>query len=305
MRMLGLVGVLCLACSRANPAFDGTATDDGTQTVGPDTAGTVTLDTGDTGPIITGPGTADPDTLGTGTTSPDPDTTTASDTAGTDLPVEPVCALGPSPGASIRLGDPATFGGVCPTGMDIWTTVVSNNGAEIVLDTCTESCAQCLGSDHPLSVSPLVIGDHLPAETCLLLQARSFLQLAEERCHFGALTIHDPLLSSPYVIATTRSSNPTPAAVDLLAGAIADPVKALECDCDTVGQPTDCCHRADTPSFWVYTIDGMDVYPGEDAPIEVGDTGGLAHSFRLFQAEQIPTCEDQTLHLSWAVVASL
>lgn len=289
MRWVWLVGLVSLGCTRPNPAFDGSATDpsEGEVTGRPDTLGTADLDT-TAGPITVGP-----DTTGPGTTGP-------------DLPLEPACELQPSPGAIIQLGNPAMFGGGCPTQVDLWARVLSNDGAEVVLDGCTqEGCFMCeQGSDHPLSVSPLVVGDSLPVSTCLRVEARNFLHVAEERCHWGALSIHDPLLLTPFVIATARSSSPTPAAIDMLDGAIPDPEKALECECSEVGQATECCLAAvDPPSFWAYAIDGMTVYPGGEAPIELGLAGGLMHVFHVLQAEQIPSCDDPSLQLSWAVMA--
>jgi hypothetical protein len=235
------------------------------------------------------PGTSavDSGAVDTGTTGLDPEATTTLDGSRPDLPLEPTCPQQPSPGASIQLGDPASFGGLCPTGMDIWTRVVTNNGAEVVLDTCNLACAVCNEPVHPLSVSPLVIGDVLPEGACLRLEA----------------TIHDPLLMSPYVIATTASSPPTPTAVEMLDDAIPGPAHAYDCECSALRPVSDCCELAGIPSFWIYTIDRTDVYPGEQAPIELG-LGVLDHSFHLFQAQQIPSCNDDVLALSWAVVAA-
>lgn len=301
MRALVLVGLLSVACSRPNAAFDGSATSDSEGDGRPSTA-----DTAAPSEVSTAepPGTSavDSGAVGSGTTGLEPETTSTLDGPRPDLGVEPSCALQPSPGASIQLGHPKEFGGLCPTGMDIWTRVVRSGGAEVVLDTCNEACISCGEPLHPLSVAPLVVGDVLPEGTCMLLQARTMLEEADSRCHWGALTIHDPLLMSPYLIATARSSDPTPAAIGMLGDAVPEPTHAFDCECSTLRPVSDCCEQASTtPSFWAYVIDGMDVLPGEQAPIELPSLG-LAHTFQVFQAQQIPGCNDDMLVESWAVV---
>lgn len=302
MRALVLVGLLTVACTRLNAAFDETATSGGEDDGRPSTADTaVPPDPSTTG----GPATSavDSGAVDSGSTGLDPETTTTLDGPRPDLPVEPTCPLQPSPGASIQLGDPMEFGGVCPTGMDIWTRVVTNNGGDVVLDTCDAACLQCSEPQHPLSVSPLVIGDLLPAGTCLRLEAGALIEEGETRCHWGALTIHDPLLMAPYVIVTARSSEPTPVGAEMLGEAIPDPTHAFDCECSALRPVSDCCEMNGVPSFWTYTLEGTDVHPGEQAPIELPSLA-LDHTFQLLQAQQLPSCSNEGLQLSWAVVAT-
>ena len=61
---------------------------------------------------------------------------------------------------------------------------------------------------------------------------------------------------------------------------------------------------SDPPTFY-FPIGDLQVYAGEDAPVALGLPGGLSHTFRVFQAQDIPTCENQDLELSWAVLADL
>jgi hypothetical protein len=293
MRALGAVALSCLACTRPNPAYDATTAGEGGQTEGPDTI-TSGLDT--VGPLTAGSGldTIGPDTVGPVTLDPD--------TSSPDLPFDPICMRQPAPGLSIQLGDPSHSGDVCPTDFNISTRIVSVVGSEVVVENCDAGCVVCVGDGIPLSVDLLPLGDLVPPDTCVLLEARDVVQQTETRCHWGALTIHDPLLLAPYVIATARSYPPTPAGLDLLAGAIPEPMPELSCNCDAIGQGNDCCYQGDPPSFWYYTIEGQDVHPGEDAPLDLADPTGLEHSFQLFQAEHIPGCQDVELQLSWAVV---
>lgn len=301
MRLLGLVGVLCLACSRANPAFDGTATDDGKQSEGPDTIGTVTLDPGDG----TALGTTAVGTTAPGTTEPELETSASSDTAAaTDLPIEPICVRSPSPGLDIQAGDPASFGGVCPTGIFIWTMLASSDGNGAQLYTCNDGCVLCTDETQPVSMFPLSIGDYVPAGRCLRLEVTELVFEEETRCHFGALTIHEPGILAPHVIATTHAAAPTPAALDILADAIPEPMLGLDCTCAQVDQANDCCESApSSPAFYFFPIGDQDVYAGDEAPLTIANPGGLSHTFQVFQAQDIPTCENQQLEISWAVLA--
>lgn len=303
MRTLGLVVLLCSACTRYNPAFEQTATSEGDEA--PETLGT-TLAT--TEPVVTGPASADsvatePVTTEPVTTGP---ATTDTGTTPSDLPGEPSCEdFMPTEGLTIVLGDPARFGGTCPTGMMFPTRMVAVNDDGVVLETCMPGCSDCFGDEHPLSILPIVVADHLPPMgTCLAIEAERLVLETETRCHWGALTIHDPLSMTAHVIATTRSTDPTAVALDLLGDAVGDPMKTIDCDCSAVVPSDLCCPDGPTPSFSHYTIDGLDVQPGEDAPIDLGDPGGPPQTFRLLQAQLVPTCETMEPELSWAVVAT-
>lgn len=301
MRTLGLVGVLCLACSRTNPAFDEAATEAGEGTKGPDTTGTVALDTGDT----TAAGTTLVDTTAPGTTAPELETSATSDTASPDLPIEPVCMHSPTPGLDIQAGDPASFGGVCPSGIFIWTTLVSSDGSGVRLDTCDENCSSCSGETHPVSMFPLDIADHVPMDRCLMLEVTGLVLEEEGTCHFNALTIHEPEIMEPHVIAISHAATPTTAGLALLDDAIPMPMAGDDCACDEVDQATECCETAPSPpTFYFYPVGGEELYAGGDAPVALGLPGGLAHTFRVLQAQDIPTCENQGLQLSWAVLAT-
>jgi hypothetical protein len=290
MRALGLVGLLCVACTRPNPAFDGDAAtageDVGPDTVDPDTVGSG-LDT--VGPVTAGSSVG---TLG-------PDDTVGQTTAAEDLPVDSECDQQPSAGLSIQLGDPAMLG-VCPPSMAFSMRVIGFVGNEVFVAQCSPGCGDCPTS-HPLSVDFVPLADILPAKPCLELEAEPLVMMpGASRCHWGALTIYDPMADHPYVIATSRSDPPTPTGGLLLAGAVPEPLPGPVCTCASIGQENDCCLAGDPPpTFWHYTIGAIQVAPGEEAPI-VLETG-VAHSFHLFQAEHIATCQNHPRQLSWAV----
>lgn len=311
MRTLVLVGLLCVACSRDNPAFGGTSGEDvggpGTVGTGPGTVGTGPGTVG-TGPLTLGTGldTSGPGTVGTGVDTLDPDTI-GPETSGEDVPIARTCELQPALGARIEVMDPTIIGGQCPTMVDLWVQVVSNDGAEVLLDGCTgEGCGNCGPAVelHPLSMEPLMIGDHLPPGTCLFVQARAPLDHTPDRCRWGALTVLGEA-AIPYVIATTASADPTQAGIEALEGAVPAPIEGTSCSCDSVGERTDCCHQSQAPAFWYYPIGDAEVYQGDEpVPVTIESSAGLEYAFHVFQAQQIP-CGDVEPRFSWAAVATL
>jgi hypothetical protein len=301
MARLGLVGMLCVACTRPNEAYEGGDEATGETTPGPGSSAT--------GPGTVGTTEPEPDTAGsdpeTADTADGVDTTDGVDTMGEDLPGETRCMLQPTAGLDLQVGDPAQLGGQCPTTMRFPARVSSRQGGAVALVVCDEGCGNCFGDLHPLSTFPLAIADAIPdGDVCLFVEAQTLLSDGETSCHWGALTIYAPALGTAYVIATSGTVPPSDIAVELLDGVLDEPTAGVTCECAAVGQDDDCCHAAlDPPTFWYYTIGGAQVYPGEDAPIVLAGSGGLSHTFHLFQAQQIPSCNDDARLVSWAIVA--
>lgn len=229
---------------------------------------------------------------------------TSTEASGSDTSIAPTCSQEPADGLDIQLGNPAYFGNSCPAGFAFTTQVVSVNGAEVRLAySCDEGCTKCIvGDGHPLSMLPLSAADHVPMGTCLRVETQAMLLHGEERCHYGSLMIHDPGLGAPYVIATTRTTPPTPLAAKLLAGAIPLPTVALDCECSSVAPGDVCCPEGGPATFWTFTIEGQVVSPGETVPFGHFNEFGVEHTFELFQAQQLHTCEAPELETSWAVV---
>jgi len=304
MRTLGLVALLCVACTRPNPGFEGEATtadeDAGEPiTSDPDTVG---LDTVGPGTVGSGLETSGSVTASSGVDSVDPDTVgIITTTAAEDLPGEPSCEEQPSPGLSIQVANPEMSGGFCPPTINFAMRFVSAEGNELMVEPCLPGCDMCFGELYPLFVDLIALGDILPMETCLSLEAQPLVNQTETRCHWGALTIWEPALGSPHVIATSRSHPPTPIAAGMLAGTIPEPMEDPPCTCASIGQDDACCNAGDPPTFLYYAIGDQEVHPGDDAPIELPI--GFEHSFQLFQAEHIPACTNEERQLSWAVVS--
>jgi hypothetical protein len=286
MRRGIMVGLLCVACTRDNPAFDErlTMADAGTD------------DDGDTGDGDTSDGDGDGDA-----------STTGNDI---DLPSsQPACEFQPTEGLSIHVGGPEDFGGQCPTGVDMGMKVVSAGGGQVIVEACAHGCMPCYGTHHTISAFPLLLDGHIPtdAEKCMSLEAGGPLGGEPGACHFGALTIYDQLEQQvPYVIATAHSYEPTPIGATMLGAPIPAPLKAASCNCDDIGQSNDCCYMAmSPPEFWYYPLDGATLFPGDDAVLDVPNQAGLVHAFKVFQAQLLHSCENPDLQLSWAVVAVL
>lgn len=278
MRRVALVGLLCVACTRPNPAFDERPlADDGTGEQG------------------------DGDGDGDG----DPSTTVGTD----DVPPEPpACEWQPSEGLSLHVGGPENYGGVCAPSVTASGTLVSANGSELVLESCTPGCVQCFDTTLTISTYPLSLDGHIPPPQgqCLEIEASSPISEEANACYFGALTIYVPNPLVPYVIATTHSHAPTPMGAAMLGGSIPAPKKAGNCNCDDVGQGNDCCYAAPSPpEFWYYPIEGAQLFPGDYAPLTVPNVFGITHLLKLFQAQLLHSCESHDLQLSWAIVAEL
>lgn len=283
MRRLLLVCCTCLACTRENPAFDETLTSAESETRG-------STDTS-----------AD-------TSEAEADTSEAeTDTSPDDLPDEPACEFQPSQGLALRFTDPEFFSGTCPNGVDVLAKINSAAGGEATFSVCGEGCTGCAG-EHQLSAFPMIITDYLPQglDGCVVLQAANLFGQESSSCVWGAISVHDPLTGSPYVIATTHSSAPTPFATEVLGDLIPAPAKAGNCNCDDVGQGNDCCYQAEgPPEFWYYPYEGTDLYPGDYAPLTLANQAATQHYFKVYQAERLHSCESHDLQLSWAVIADL
>ncbi|MCX4245713.1 hypothetical protein [Paraliomyxa miuraensis] len=291
MRSLLLIGLLCTACSDPNPAFGedsnngkgGSATDGESSTS--DMPPATTAATGSASVTV-----ADATSDTNDTTDPP-----------TDLPDDATCDLEPTEGLIIALGDPASFGGTCPVGFDeVPMRLSSINGDEVVLEQCDEGCDPCFGDFHTVAIPSLPLGEHIPGDTCLTVESTSSLGQTEMRCRWGALTIHDPDTDTPYVLATTASTPPTPNGASLLGAAVPDPVDAIFCECDTISLDHACCEQSG-PSFLRFTIDGFDVLPGQETGIMIPNASGTDHSFASVQAQRLP-CGDAEPMVSWAVI---
>jgi hypothetical protein len=222
-----------------------------------------------------------------------------------DLPDEPPCAFQPTAGLAIRFSDTSHFGGVCPNGVNIWATISSADGGEATFTVCTEGCTTCGDDAHELSAFPMLVTDYLPQEPskCVIVQTSSPFGEDTSSCIFGALSVHDPLTGTPYVIATTHSSAPTPYGIEVLGDSIPAPEKAGNCNCEDVGQGNDCCYQAEgPPEFWYFPYEGAQLYPGDFAPMSLANQPSVQHYFKVYQAENLRSCASQELQVSWAVV---
>ena len=222
----------------------------------------------------------------------------------TDLPG--TCDFQPTAGLDLKFGDPSQFGGNCPPTANTWARVIESGGGLATVETCIDpGCVQC-GGMHPMSIYPLLVGDYLPGDppACLKLQASVSLGPAPDICQWGAISLHDALDSTPYVIATAHSSQPTPLGQETLAGSIPEPVEVGNCNCEDIGLGNDCCYQANTPpQFWGYPWGDEVLRPGDYGLLPLANQAGLEHYFKVFQAERIYSCEQPELALSWAVVA--
>lgn len=300
--MVLLVSVSAGACTRLNPAYEGSGdelaatsvagTDEGMTGAGPGTGVTTTV-----GPSTT----VDPDS---GATSMNVDTTATSGSSGE---VQPECPLKPMDGLTIALGDPARFGGVCPTGFSMWTAFQDLGDDGVVLSTCNAGCSQCSGSEgNPLSMLPLVaVEDYFPQGACLMLEAEELVGETDTRCHYGALTVFDSASDVPYIVATTGSTEPTPIGGQLLADIAPEPVNEITCECDAVGVDDVCCEAEGAVTFWSLAINGHVVAPGETATVELPQSNGIQHAFTLFQAQDLNACNAPYPEQSWALLTAI
>jgi hypothetical protein len=166
---------------------------------------------------------------------------------------------------------------------------------------------QCSGP-HPLSAYPLVITDHIPiagSSGCLRFQASVSLGASPDVCQWGAISLYEGPEATPYIIAIAHGSEPTPMAMQTLAGLIPDPVKAAVCSCDEVGQAHDCCYQADSPpEFLAYPWGDDYLLPGDYAMIELPNPlATVDHYFHVYQAQRLNVCETAERSMSWAVKA--
>jgi hypothetical protein len=292
MRPVLLLGLLCVACTRDNPAFDGRPLADGG-----------TGDQGDGDGDSSGDGDGDGTGDGDGDGDGDPDTGTS------DLPPDPpICEFQPADGLSLRVDGPDNYGAMCAAGVNTDMKILSVNDSELVVESCTPECVQCFDLMLTISTYPLTLEGHIPMEPgkCLSMETQGTLAIEPHACSFGALTIYEPNPITPYVVATSHSWEPTPMGAMMLAGSVPAPIKAGNCSCEDVGQGNDCCYMAEgPPEFWSYPLEGENVLPGGFAPLNVPNQLGLMHAFKLFQAQVLRSCENQELQLSWAVVAEL
>jgi hypothetical protein len=279
---IGLIGLLCMACTRDNPAFDAQL---------PATEAT------------SDPGDGDP-----GEGDGDGDASTTLDER--DMPSEPACEFQPRDGIAIRVGSPDDFGGgVCANNVIIWMRILAREGGVVEAEVCPEGCLQqCYGSTLAFSLFPIDVAAHMPADAskCLALETGGLRGSDESGCYWGALTIYDSGTMTPYVIATAHSSEPTPAGIEMLGGVIPPPEKAGTCGCDEIGQGNDCCYGADTPpEFLQYPFESGPVLPGGSTELSLDNSGpdNLVHEFKLLQAQHIHSCESPDVQLSWAVLA--
>jgi hypothetical protein len=228
----------------------------------------------------------------------------------TDLPAAP-CEFQPSAGLALGFGDPIHFGGSCPNGVGVWAEVIESSGGMAIVETCgAAGCESCSGG-QPLSIAPLLLGDHLPVEpsTCLRIEASVPLGPVGDVCQWGALSLYSGNDGTPYVIAIAQGSEPTMMGLATLTGVIPVPIKVATCDCadiGQVGQVDDCCDQAASPpEFYGYPFGNTLVLPGEELMISLPNQAEADYYFRLFQAERLNTCQGPERALSWAVTAKL
>jgi hypothetical protein len=280
MHRIILIGLLCMACTRDNPAFDGQSS--------------ATDGTGDAGDGDPGDG--------------DGDASTTLDER--DMPDDPACALQPQDGLAIVVGREQDFGGGCANGVTMWMKVLAVQGGVVEAEVCPEGCLQCFGSTLSFSLFPIDVSSHIPADPgkCMALETGGPRGGDVNGCYWGALTIYDSETMTPYVIATAHSNAPTPKGIEMLAGAIPTPEKATVCNCDAIGQGNECCYGADTPpEFLAYPFESGPVLPGGSTEVSLSNSGtdNLVHMFELLQAQDINSCESPDVQLSWAVVAEI
>ena len=291
-----LLSLGCLACTRPNPAFDGLA--DGTSGDGDgDTTKSTTSSNGD--------GDGDPSGDGDGEPGTSESTGDGDGEPPTDFPPDNLCPWQPSPGLALILGNPTNFGGQCPTGIDATVRVEEAIGGAASLGVCNEDCSEC-AEGLKLSAFPLSVTNYMPtdADECLVVSAKGSLGGDANGCYWGALSVHDAFSEVPYVIATAHSAPPTPYGQDILAGIIPQPKLAGGCNCEEVGQANDCCYVAEPPEFYYYPFNGFDLFGGDYAEFDLANFP-LGYFFKVFQAERVPSCEGDSLQLSWAVTAAL
>jgi hypothetical protein len=282
MRRCVLASLMCIACTRENPAFESSLGDMGTESEGE--------------------GDGDGDSEGDGDGDGDGDSSTT-----TDMGTEPsVCEYEPHPGLAIRVGGPENFGGQCAGGVNTGGRIISNAGGELVIESCEYGCQTCYDSMLTISTFPLMVTDHIPLEQdkCVSIEAHGGLGEEPSACRFGALTIY--AADVPYVIATTHSYEPTSVGLQMVGGSIPAPMKAGNCNCEDVGQDNDCCYMASgPPEFWFYPFENKQLFPGDTVEIDIPDSANVSHLFEVFQAQVLHSCESHDLQLSWAVVAKL
>jgi hypothetical protein len=281
-RNLIVTTLLVVGCTRPNPAFDEYL--DGTSE---------TLD---------GVGDGDSGEVGEGGTE-------VGESGGGegDLPDDSVCEYQPSDGLDLRFGDPEYFGGTCPNSVDIWARIPGSGGGPSSVETCSPGCDQCNGV-LPISIEPLSLVDYVPTEemNCLRIQANGPLGGEPGLCEWATLSLHDGWDDTPYFIAITHGSEPTPMGFATVSGLIPEPIEVASCSCDAVGQSNECCYEADSPpEFLAYPWDDELLLPGDSAPITIPNQAGADHDFEVFQAERLNACESSGRSLSWAVLADL
>ena len=294
MRLAPLCGplVLCLGCHQYNPEFDPSTND---EVAGTESAGTET--------------TAGTETVGTETiadtgseTIADTGSETIADTGDTSL----MCEFMPRDGLALSLMGPEG-GGNCPGEINAWMVIASAGGGQATLRSCTlPECGGTCTGEHPLSAFPLSISDYLPdtnLDHCLYVEARNSLGTDGTHCFWGAITIQDGIYDTPRVIAVAHSTPPTPTGAEALGDTIPAPEDGGACNCEAIGQGTDCCYMGDSPSFWYWNFAGEHIYPLGFYKFMLDNPLGLTHFFKPFQAQKIGDC-DAEVQLSWAVVAT-
>lgn len=292
-RAVILICCSCLACTRDNPAFDEALSKAGEDET--DAQVETSVDDDD----------AEAEAEAENEESSESSESESESSEGPDdLPDEPACGFEPSAGLALRMAEPALFGGVCPNSINALFQITSVAADEVTFSVCQLGCTDCVG-EYQLSAYPLIVSEHLPVDwdACVRVQASSPVGKQPSGCIWGAISVHDAESGLPYVIATSHSSPPTEYGAQVLGDLLPEPQKAGSCNCDEIGQGNNCCYAADgPPEFWYYPFDGEQLFPGDFATIDISTQAGVQHSFEVYQAERIPSCESHDLQLSWAVV---
>lgn len=141
-------------------------------------------------------------------------------------------------------------------------------------------------------------------DKCVSVEAEGPLGEEPGACHFGSLTIYDldvpfMIATTHSFEATTvgrmRLGSLIP---DPLKGV------SCGCDDIGQGNDC-CYTAMGPPEFWYYPFQDEELFAGQSAPIDIPNQSGIVHAFKVIQAQVLHSCESHDLQTSWAVVAEI
>jgi hypothetical protein len=262
-RLLWMMAVLPLACTRDNPAFD------------PD-------------------GETETDQLPTTDTLDSTDAGESSD-EGSGL----VCELGPGPGLDIVVPQPCGETNVDTDAYEHWMLVDEAAGSTWTVQYCNdEACADCEAIMSGLTVAPLPVADIAPPGACLWVGGRRLGTMDD--CNYQTLVVYDLSSQLPNVPVLVARSTLDKGLVGLdnteLQGFAPQTVEVESCPCEDY--PDACCTDAEAPSLHAFEVGLPAPVPvGQTAMLSfaVGE-----FEFWALDAFDPGDC-DRPLHTAWAL----